>query len=764
MRNWPCGKGGWLFLTAVCMVSAAAVTGFALFSSSQGPALWAHKLQFLVIALLIVAAWLPALYLMRWKAESPGDPSVEETLLMRQHNMLRAVIDNLPDFIYVKDRESRFVVANNAVIRLTGLSSAQELLGKRDFDFQPKELAAGYYADEQAVMLSGQPLLGRQEKVINRQGAARRDVQLIDVLTSKVPYRDDEGRVIGVIGIGHDITARVKGETELSRAREAAEAANRAKSEFLANMSHEIRTPMNGVIGMTELLLDTALDRNQRDCAQTILDSGQALLSLINDILDFSKIEAGKLEFENIDMDLRGAVEDVGRLLATQAHAKGLELVLDIDPKLPELLKGDSGRVRQVLLNLGGNAIKFTSRGEVMIEVRVLDQTTDGTKVSFAVRDTGLGIAPDRLGKLFQPFSQVDASTTRRFGGTGLGLSIVRRLVELMGGETGVESTEGLGSRFWATAYFGAAVRKIAVAPNRLTPTALQGRRVLAVDDNATNIKILAGQLRRCGMEPDFATSATQALTMMHEAQAQGRLYEVALLDHDMPDCNGAELGRRLYENSAWRTIRLVLLTSSGTRGDSPRFAALGFAGYLLKPVGQRDLVDCLLTVLGAEADQWATQSQPIVTSTQLQQMRFQANDKRVLLAEDNPVNQKVAARTLQSLGYRVDVVQNGREAVTAWGSGRYDIILMDCQMPELDGYAATREIRRLEKDGVRIPIVALTAHAIAGAELESRTAGMDDHVSKPIDRAKLASCLERLLANAPSAQVEAEVDLPKTP
>jgi PAS domain S-box-containing protein len=746
---------------ALLLLAAFVLVVYALISWLLLPVLAAWQAHVVMGAVVVLAACLPASSFMRRSRPALGRDARDESALARDRNMLRTVIDNLPDIIYVKDREGRFLVGNRAVARVIGVSTPEELLGKSDFDFQSQELAAAYYADDQRVMDSGEALVNRQETLVNRrETTSGAEDNVIDLLTTKVPLRDDAGRVIGIIGIGHDITSRVKIESQISEAREMAETANRAKSDFLANMSHEIRTPMNGVIGMTELLLDTTLDRNQRDCAETIRDSGRALLTLINDILDFSKIEAGKLELERINMDLRDTVEDVAHLLALQAHAKGLELTLDIDPKLPELLVGDPARVRQVLLNLGGNAIKFTAKGEVAIELRVVENNADGTVVRCEVRDTGLGIPPERLGKLFQPFSQVDASTTRRFGGTGLGLSIVWRLAKLMGGEVGVESTEGVGSRFWVNVHFGLAARAMAHPPNELTPIALQGKRVLAVDDNATNLKLLAGQLKRCGMEPEFASSATQALEMIKRAHTDNHLYEVALLDHDMPDCNGALLGQRIYEHQEWRTIRLVLLTSSGMRGDSPRFAALGFAGYLLKPVGQRDLLDCLLVVLGADADQWATQSQPIVTHDQLQALRFHAINKRVLLAEDNLINQKVAARTLQTLGYRVDIVQSGREAVTAWRSGRYDFILMDCQMPEMDGYEATREIRRLEEGRTRIPIVALTAHAMIGADLESKAAGMDGHLSKPIDRDKLEACLEHFLPNILSSEMDSELDL----
>jgi PAS domain S-box-containing protein len=673
--------------------------------------------------------------------------------LQRERMMLRTLIDNLPDFIYVKDAECRFLLANAAVAGHMGTVPSQ-LLGKSDFDFFPPELANAYCEDERAVMRSAKPLINREEAGLDAKG------NRITILTTKVPLLDEQGRAMGILGIGRDITARVKVEEEARAARQAAEAANRAKSEVLANMSHEIRTPLNGVLGMTELLLDSMLDREQREFAQTIRDSGRALLTVINDILDFSKIEAGKLELESVDMDVRTIVESAARLLALQAHAKGLELTSSLDPALPASLRGDPHRLRQILLNLGGNAIKFTQTGEVSLEITCASARENAVPVRFEVRDSGIGIPKERVQALFQPFSQVDSSTTRRFGGTGLGLSIVRQLVGLMQGECGVESEEGRGSRFWFTVPFERGSQPAAQS-QRLVPSKLAGRRVLAVDDNATNRRVLTAQLKQFGMDAMLACSAPEALSLMREASEQGRPFEIALVDHDMPGCDGAEFGRQVNADADLSCTRLVLLTSSGQHGDGSKFAELGFAGYLLKPVAQADLLDTLGVVLGASADEWHSRSLPIVTSEGLQNRRASAAaGKRVLLAEDNVVNQRVVQHMLERMGYQVDVVGDGREAVAAWSSAAYDAILMDCQMPELDGYGATREIRSRERSGVRVPIIALTAHALKGADEECYRAGMDHYLTKPVDRDQLRTCLERQCARSAPSDLEPERDV----
>jgi PAS domain S-box-containing protein len=719
------------------VIPAVVVVLYVVLSGLHWAVLSASPARFVMIVLLVVSAWLPVVYVFSRRPTTLGREADEEAKLARERTMLRTLIDNLPDFIYVKDRESRYLLVNLAAARLLGVEDPEQVLGKSYYDLHSHEQALRTFSHDQEVMCSGNAEINVQSSIVDPAG------NQIDLLTTKTPLRDSDGRIIGVVGIDRDITAQLKGEAEVLRARDESEAANRAKSQFLANMSHEIRTPMNGVIGMTELLLDTELDALQRDYAETIRDSGTSLLTVINDILDFSKIEAGKLELEQLDVDLRDTFEDVARLLSIQAHAKGLEVTAQIDAKLPHLVKGDAGRIRQILLNLASNAIKFTSKGEVSLEIIVLETSELGTRVRCEVRDTGIGIPADRLDSLFAPFMQVDSSTTRKFGGTGLGLSIVRRLVKLMGGDTGVESVQGAGSVFWFTAHFGSVIESL--QPHYLAPASINGQRVLVVDDNATNRKVLMGQLLLCGVEPMSASSADQALALLRQARAAGRPFDAALLDHQMPDCDGAELGRIVIQDETLKSTRLILLTSSGQRGEGHLFADIGFAGYLLKPVAQRDLTECLMLVLANEADTWRMRKQPIITRHALRAQRARSRN-RILLAEDNLVNQKVAVRLLEKLDYRVHIVADGHAVVAAWQSGNFDLILMDCQMPEMDGYEATRTIRRLEDGKNHIPIVALTAHAMKGDEEKCRAAGMDDYLPKPIDRAKLEACLDRLL------------------
>ncbi|MFZ2034687.1 MAG: response regulator [Candidatus Dormiibacterota bacterium] len=546
------------------------------------------------------------------------------------------------------------------------------------------------------------------------------------------------GEATGAVITFNDITERKRIEDDLAVAHAQAMEASRLKSEFLANMSHEIRTPMNGVIGMTGLLFTTTMNAEQREYAEAISQSAESLLTVINDILDFSKIEAGKIDIEVIDFDLRVVVEEAAKLVAPKADEKDLELAVMVDPQMPTRVRGDPGRIRQILINMLGNAVKFTDTGEVILRVRKESEHGTGVGVRFEVTDTGIGIDAAQQSRLFESFIQADASTTRRFGGTGLGLAICKKLVERMGGQVGVQSEAGKGSTFW----FALTLEIGTLRPGRPAPShaALQDVRVLVVDDNKTNRVILEQNLRVWGARSSSFESGREALLGLHHALEAGDPYRLAVLDYQMPGMDGIELARAIRRDPAIMGIGLILLTSSSRPGDPLVAEQAGIDAFLTKPARIADLYDCLATLLepaGGEPTGVITESvRYTFTEAPL------ASRARLLVADDNPVNQRVAVRMLEKMGHVVDVADNGIGALAALARVKYDAVLMDCQMPEMDGFEATREIRRREGSDRHTIVIAMTAGAMAGDQEKCLAAGMDAYLSKPVKADRLAAMI----------------------
>lgn len=666
-----------------------------------------------------------------------------EAALQQAKDQLRAVLDAVPVWVSWIGSDLKYIGINHYMASVLNVSP--EAIVGREVGF----LGTSPKFSEFARQFFTQPMYRASQEITEPVKGSDRSFLIV-----AQKYLHDQAAVFA----GVDVSELKHTQAALHEAKEAAEAANRAKSEFLATVSHEIRTPMNGILGMTRFLLGTELTDEQREFAETVQSSADALLSILNDILDFSKIEAGRFVIEPIPFDLRVAVEDVAELLAVRAGEKGLELMVRYAPDAPRRVIGDPGRIRQVLTNLAGNAIKFTDWGHVLINVECQNRTDREAEFRVEVEDTGIGIAEDKLEEIFEKFTQADTSTSRRYGGTGLGLPISRQLVELMGGTVGAISRAGEGSTFWFKLRLPLGPQE---APAALPAADLAGARVLIVDDNEVSRRVLQEQAASWGLDADGCASTAEAFPRLRGACASGNPYQIAILDSHMPGMDAESLGQAIKSDPAIRETVLVMLTSVGRRGDARRLEEAGFAAYLLKPVRPSVLMDALATVWGARMLDRPT---GLVTRHTLAESRaaktplppvtshhFRAY---VLVAEDNIVNQKVTAGMLEELGCRVDVAANGEEAVERFNRLSYDIIFMDCQMPDMDGYEATTEIRRREGPTRHTPIIAMTAHNMEGDREKCLEAGMDDYAAKPVKPDKLQEILDRWVARTASASV----------
>jgi PAS domain S-box-containing protein len=672
-----------------------------------------------------------------------------EQAIQDERNQLRTLIDSLPELIYFQDTDGKYILNNKAHLLSIGKINQQDVVGKTAFDFYDREYAEQSLEEEMRIICTSEPLLGKEEYIDNKNKGEDRCY-----LTSKIPLKDGKSKVKGILCVSHDITTRKRSEEALRKTYEELELknaelhkANKVKSQFLANMSHEIRTPLNAVIGMTGLLLDTQLNDEQKDFAETILNSGDILLTLINDILDFSKIEAQKIELEKQPFDVRLCIEEALDLVTSKAADKNLELTYSMDEGLSSKVIGDVTRVRQILVNLLSNSIKFTDKGEVVVSVRGQLRDHNGYQLHFTVKDTGMGVPPDRQNRLFQSFTQVDASTTRKFGGTGLGLAISKQLSELMGGTMWVESTgiPGEGSTFHFTILTEMSVEK--QAQNDLS--VLNGKKILIVDDNNTNLEILLRQAKSSQMIPTGASSGEEALNIIQ----QGLSFDLAILDYHMPGMDGIMLAEKMRKQDI--KFPFILLSSYGFRDKNLNLSL--FAAILTKPIKLSHLHNALITVLNKKSIVTAKKND--IVSAKFNGDIGKQYPLRILLAEDNKVNQKLALRFLEKIGYRADVAFNGLEVLEAMKRQFYDVILMDVQMPEMDGERATIEIRQQWPQEEQPRIIAMTANAMHEDHTRYLSIGMDDYIIKPF---KLEELVRVLLENHPLMNRSEEVPADK--
>lgn len=660
-----------------------------------------------------------------------------EEALRESEERYRTIIEGIEDAYFEVDLAGNLTFFNDALERIVN-SPNETLMGLHYEEYTDREDAEKIYRAYNRVFKTGEPLEGFEYDIIRPKDGARINVEVTVSL-----IRNFEGQPTGFRGILRDITKRKDEKLELQKAKEAAEAASEAKSEFLANMSHEIRTPMNGIIGHTGLALDTDLTEEQREYLEAVRMSSDHLLGIVNDILDFSKIEAGHMELEEIDFDLRTAVDFAAEALAVKAEEKDLELVCHVKPEVPEYLMGDPGRLRQVIVNLVGNAIKFTDAGEILICCEVEHKYEDSIMLHFTVSDTGIGISPEKLGLIFESFSQVDGSATRKYGGTGLGLAISKRFIEMMGGRIWVESEVGKGSIFHFRAKLGFMDEKGPPTWN-LDSINPEGQKALIIDDNATNRRILREMVFGFGLFAKEAAHGEEGVKELKRAAKEAKPYDLILMDYQMPEMDGFEASKQIRENPDLGDTKILMLTSSGMKGDAARCVELGISAYLVKPIKQLELFDAIKMALSQEEREAATGKKDLITRHRIMEER-QRQRLSILLAEDNFINQQMALKVLEKLGHSVTVAENGQEALDQVEKGPFDLVFMDVQMPVMDGLNATRAIREKENGpATRIPIIAMTAHAMKGDKERCLEAGMDDYISKPVDPQALQSVIEK--------------------